>query len=560
MSRRWVPGVPDLVFGLVLAATLIGGRYRLLNDPGTLWHLRLGRDILANGAIPRLDTLSFSKGGQPWVDQSWLFDVGLAWLVDQGGWSTTCVVFALIIASTYALLARGLLLDGRSPMPVLVVAIFATGIGAIHFLIRPLVFTLLFVFLTLRLCQRQHERGGRTVYLVPLLTIVWANLHGGFLAGPFIVFSSGVGHAISGPWDSTRKKQLGVFGLAGVLCLIAALINPFGLDLFRHVGRLLISSGVTELIQEYQPIPFGKPDMRVYEWILIAWLAVPSFALGRMTRYELTQSLVWLHFSLASVRNAPLFALAVAPGLARLLDSLPFGKTEGARPKGLAEWSYWPAIAATGLGIALASGANLGGFDPSHWPLAGLNALNKEATSLPLFHEQDWGGMISAESLPVRKVYLDDRFELYGKPFILRYLNALAGGPDWDAVRDQESIGLVWIRPDRDLARRLKEDPRWRVVHQDAVSVLFRRIGEPIRRPEVTGEPYRVPLTTGLTFAARHSILEGGSDSRQDQRLRTIRRVDTSSGSRFGAVIPVSSSQEMGMVALTGHSICFSNR
>ena len=71
MSRRWVPGVPDLVFGLVLLSTLIGGRYRLLNDPGTNWHLRLGRDILKDGAVPRVDMLSFTRAGQPWVDQSW---------------------------------------------------------------------------------------------------------------------------------------------------------------------------------------------------------------------------------------------------------------------------------------------------------------------------------------------------------------------------------------------------------------------------------------------------------------------------------------------------------
>ena len=52
MSRRFAPGVPDLVFGLVLVSVLVGGRFRLLNDPGTLWHLRLGREILRTGDGP----------------------------------------------------------------------------------------------------------------------------------------------------------------------------------------------------------------------------------------------------------------------------------------------------------------------------------------------------------------------------------------------------------------------------------------------------------------------------------------------------------------------------
>ena len=90
MSRRWFPGVPDVVFGLVLLSVLVGGRFRLLNDPGTLWHLRLGRDSRDGfGPAGRHDDLD--AAGEPWVDQSWLFDVGLALsgrprrLVGRGG-------------------------------------------------------------------------------------------------------------------------------------------------------------------------------------------------------------------------------------------------------------------------------------------------------------------------------------------------------------------------------------------------------------------------------------------------------------------------------------------
>src|SRR5262249_40933225 len=49
---RWrccLPGPVELVFVIVLLITLIGGWHSLFNDPGTLWHLRLGRDIVASG-------------------------------------------------------------------------------------------------------------------------------------------------------------------------------------------------------------------------------------------------------------------------------------------------------------------------------------------------------------------------------------------------------------------------------------------------------------------------------------------------------------------------------
>jgi hypothetical protein len=472
-----MPGVPDVVFGLVLVSVLVGGRFRLFNDPGTFWHYRLGQDILRSGSAPRVDTLTATREGVAWVDQSWLFDASLAWLVGLGGWSSAALVSAVGIAAVYGFLARGLLLDGRSPLVVVAVAMVMAGVGSIHFLVRPHLLTLAFVLVTLRVCQAQHERGGwRVLAVVPLMT-VWANVHGGFLAGPLIVFTAAVGHAVS------RERQSGVvwevvpFLAAGLLGLAAALVNPYGFGLYRHVGRLLVSSGVTELIQEYQPIPFGKPDARSVEAVILGLIALPTVSAARMSRYELAHALVWLHLSLASVRHAPLFGLAVAPGLARLLDGLLAPPSASAPPRDLARWSVWPGLAALGLALACVGGASFGGFDRDHWPLAALPALDGAPSHARLFHEQDWGGLIEAETRPRRKAYIDDRFELFGKDGVLRYLNAIEGGPDWDEIADRQSIDLVWVRPGRGLARRLAADPAWRERRRDGVSVLFERVG-----------------------------------------------------------------------------------
>src|SRR5690349_6073598 len=109
-----MPSMPDLVFGVVLAAVLIGGRTGLLNDPGTFWHARLGRDILASGRVPRVDTLTYTRPGVSWVDQSWAFDVALALVVDRAGWSAAIALAALGLAALYAALARSLIRDGNA--------------------------------------------------------------------------------------------------------------------------------------------------------------------------------------------------------------------------------------------------------------------------------------------------------------------------------------------------------------------------------------------------------------------------------------------------------------
>jgi len=464
---------PDLVFVLVLAAGLaVAPSWR--NDPGSPWHLRLGRDILAAGAVPRADALTYTEGGTPWVDQSWLFDVALATVVGVGGWSLAVVLAAVGVALIYRGVAAGLEADGVSPVAAATATMLATAVGAVHFLVRPHVITLALVAWTLHACRSHHERGGRLLWTIPPLTVVWANCHGGFLAGPIVVATAAVGHAVSGPWDRARRGRVGELAAVLGLSCLATLVTPYGVDLHRHVVRLLLTCQVTDLIDEYQPAPFGRPQARVLEWVVLALVAVPSLTGRRIARYDLAHGLVWLHLALGSIRQAPLFALVIAPALGHLGDGALSASAGGrARP---GRGGLWLPVGAAGLlAGAVFAGWDPARLDPASWPVAGLAALDAEPSHARLFHEQDWGGLIEAEARPTRLTFIDDRFELFGRRAILDYAAMLDGGPAWDEHARRLEIGLAWVRPSRGLARRLAADPAWRAAHRDGVSVLFVR-------------------------------------------------------------------------------------
>jgi hypothetical protein len=485
-GRAWRIGAPELVFGIVLVSGLLGGRAGFFNDPGTFWHVRLGREILRTGQVPRFDTLTATRAGTPWVDQSWLFDVGLAWVVERLGWAGVTALVAVGLACVYRALACWLIGQGRSPLVASVVAIVAAGVGSIHFLARPHLFTYAFVLATLALCRARHERGSRGIWFVPWIVAVWANLHGGFLAGPLIVAMALGGEAISGAWDAARRRRLATFGIVLVLSMAAPLLNPYGVGLYRHVAELLYGSGVTDLIDEYRPAPFGRGEARVLEWVILALIALPLVSKGRPERYDLVLALGWLHLALGSIRHAPFFAMAAAPVLASLLDGLPGTavRREGASSDASGGGWAWPVAAGLVLLVAVGSGLPLGGPDAKRWPMGALARLNAMPVGAPMFHEQDWGGLIELECEPSRAAYLDDRFELWGRGPIVEYLDVLRGGPAWEEVRDRDGIALVWVRPDRGLAKRLLREPGWQVVHRDGGSILFRR-GEELRTARV---------------------------------------------------------------------------
>ena len=205
---------------------------------------------------------------------------------------------------------------------------------------------------------------------VPVLTAVLANLHGGFLALPGIVATATVAHAVAGPWDEERRREVIRFGLAFLACCLAGLINPYGWNLYRHVGNLLVTSGVTTLIEEYQPAPFGKDQTRVLEMTVLRLLALPALVSKRTDRYQLVHMLVWLHLALTSIRNAPLFAFAAAGPLA--CRSMGCRSRSGVSGRARRRRSLWiPTMAGGLLCIALA-GVPLGGFEPGKWPFPAL--------------------------------------------------------------------------------------------------------------------------------------------------------------------------------------------
>ena len=63
--------------------------------------------------------------------------------------------------------------------------------------------------------------------------------------------------------------------------------TPTGVGLYRHVVGLLFTSGVTKLINEYQPVPFGHADAMVMEWFILAFIGLQCFSSRRLSRYEL---------------------------------------------------------------------------------------------------------------------------------------------------------------------------------------------------------------------------------------------------------------------------------
>src|SRR3984885_9693752 len=191
---RWlIPSIADVIFisllGL-LCYTILS--VRLLGDAGIGWHIRTGQLILASHAIPRVDPFSSTMAGHPWFAWEWLYDVLAGCLDTVAGLNGVVFFTALIIALTFSWAFRLLLGQGTNFLVALILVLLAMSAAMIHFLARPHVLSWLFTVLWFWVLESWETPASASnlaspralpLWPLPLLMVVWVNLHGGFLLG-----------------------------------------------------------------------------------------------------------------------------------------------------------------------------------------------------------------------------------------------------------------------------------------------------------------------------------------------------------------------------------------
>ena len=92
----------DLLWLSIALLPLIGLSF-MLSVPAQdyWWYLRLGKDILEQAAIPLVDTMGYSRAGEPIFYQQWLSGIIFYLVYQAGAAPLTFFLRALLIGITY---------------------------------------------------------------------------------------------------------------------------------------------------------------------------------------------------------------------------------------------------------------------------------------------------------------------------------------------------------------------------------------------------------------------------------------------------------------------------
>ena len=147
------------------------------------YQVRAGDEILPTGALPAVDTWTFTVAGTPWVDQQWLAQVVLAAGHAIGGWELLAVLRAALVVAASGLMVATALERGAAPRTAAILALAGFAIAAPAMALRPQLFGIVLFALLIWLVAIR-ERRPRAIWVAPVLIVLWANLHGSFVLGP----------------------------------------------------------------------------------------------------------------------------------------------------------------------------------------------------------------------------------------------------------------------------------------------------------------------------------------------------------------------------------------
>jgi hypothetical protein len=464
------------------------------------WHLAIGRDIVTSGAIPTVDTYSFTRPGMPYLSyhQFWLMEAVLYLVYRAGGPILSILVQTLMIAPAYFLLIWIGWRLTRNWRAAAFGALFAAALGFGNWNVRPQAISYLFGVLILwSIVEYRLSHRKAWLAVIPVVMAFWVNSHGSFPIGLALVGIWGAdegwkiltGRILHKQWAWNRLAAP-VVGM--LLALAGCLINPRGIGFVGYFSMMAGNTVVQNYIMEWMPPNFDSLEGIIFFAAFLGSAVLMAVSPRRPDFFQIITFLIFAVLGLKYIRGIIWFGLVIAPvvsvHLAALLEAA------GVQPPPR------PTAATRRLNLIFVSMLSLLAFLSLPWfkqfwpvvpekrgliavetPLAAADFMLDNDLPGQVFHDMAFGSYLMWAAQPDYPVFVDSRIELYPLNIWDDYLIISSGVFDWEARLDQYQINTLMLEPVKQigLIEQAARSPNWIEVYRDNQAVIFRRVSQP---------------------------------------------------------------------------------
>jgi len=462
----------------ILRFLLISSLFYFFSYPGVdndLWgHLFFGKEILQSGRLPLNNLYSFTAPDYPWINHEWLAEVifyGIFYFFGSPGLILLKVLIGAMIVWILDLIIKQ---RATSPFVRVLTLVWTMVILSPGFNIRPQLFTYLFLAGLLFLFYRFEKEDKPVLYWVPLLMLLWVNLHGGFVAGlgTLGLFSlvTLLSTARRGLADSQAINRL-VIPLA--LSLAVLFVNPYGIALLSFLWRdLLLSRPITE----WGAIALFDFSFLEFKLALV-FVLLFSVGKGYYRRWDFILCCLAALFSIRYQRHTPLFAILAAPLMAEGVQKMSHRIERDVR-----EWML--AFGIMVLGLYMLQGVGRIHLEhrfrlvvnPLEYPSQAVNFLQRNGIRGNLAVPFDWGEYFIWKLYPDIRVSIDGRYTTsYPMEVIQDHWDWMEGKKEWRKLLERYPAEIAITNRYHPVTALLRKDPEWLYLYSDPIAFIFVR-------------------------------------------------------------------------------------
>ncbi len=300
-----------------------------IEDDDFFWHLSTGKFISENGYVPDNDVFGYASPNTKWIPFEWGSDLLFYKLYQTTGYSGIyifrsiifCLIFLIFfrlyekfkVNTTITLLFSFLLLIGLfnrySPRPHLFTYLFLT--------------LLIYLLLTYRYIDR--EKYFKRLYILPVLFLLWGNLHPGVITGLIVLFLFLVSEFLTYKFPAKfgNKDQIIISAdnlkKLAIVCVVSALVllaNPHGyntyLYAYQHTNMKMLEN-IAEWLSPFSDKINSTFVITLYKIILLASLVVLYYAYKKKDLLFGLWTLFFAVYSVTAIRFTVDFELITIP-------------------------------------------------------------------------------------------------------------------------------------------------------------------------------------------------------------------------------------------------------
>lgn len=320
--------VPGMLFALtaILGMAVVAVMYTFssgISGNDFWWHIKVGEWIAENGGVPKTDIFSWygTVNQIPWTAHEWLADLLFYWVYEafaepgvfvlSFGAAELMVVLLWKEAQPYV--ERNILIGG------LFFALLSVT-TSVFFYGRPHLFSFFLLLIELKILFSFMEDPSRKgIYLLPVVTCLWSNIHGGSAALSYAVCVLFLAVSLTGikigkiePVKLGRKAVVKL--LIVTVCSVAAiLVNPVGLEVLVYPYKNFADAMQMTMIAEWRSPDAKEMGDLVLFICPVALMLIGFFAEKRKIRLiDVTVMCFFIFLFLRSVRFIMLWYIAAA--------------------------------------------------------------------------------------------------------------------------------------------------------------------------------------------------------------------------------------------------------